>query len=69
MQSFGEMVKETLENAKVISPSYLNNSGVGDTFSHPQPTKLGNYSISDMQKPDPQMSDSGSKLLQAMMQK
>ena len=61
------MLKETLDNAKVISPSYLNNSGIGDTFAPPR--KLGNQSISDMYKPpDPQMSNSGSKLLQ-MMQK
>ena len=57
------MHKETLDHAKVISPSFLNKSGDGEAFA----PNVAN-TVRDKYKPDPQLSDSGSKLLQ-MMQK
>ena len=63
VQHFGEMHKETLDHAKVISPSFLNKSSDGEGFA---PTNAN--TVREQYKPDPQLSDSGSKLLQ-MMQK
>ena len=57
------MLKETLDHAKVISPSFLNKSGEGEGFAQNNADTVG-----DKYKPDPQLSDSGSKLLK-MMQK
>ena len=52
------MHKETLDHAKVISPSFLNKSGDGEAFA----PNVAN-TVRDKYKPDPQLSDSGSKLL------
>ena len=57
------MHKETLDHAKVISPSFLNKSGDGEAFA----PSIAN-TVRDKYKPDPQLNGSGSKLLQ-MMQK
>ena len=52
------MHKETLDHAKVISPSFLNKSGDGEGFA----PSIAN-TVRDKYKPDPQLNGSGSKLL------